>query len=103
MFKYRSTVIFILLSLVLAVFISPFASSSPDGLEWVAEIKGFLSSGEEIIYWTHSLMPDYRIAFISGEGLSTSVAGFLGTIICFIASLLFFRIFLRKRKKLQSD
>jgi hypothetical protein len=33
------------ISLLLALFISPFASSSPDGLEKVAETKGFAEKG----------------------------------------------------------
>lgn len=72
-------------SLVLAVFVSPFASSFPDGLERVAEDKGFLSvsEGKEVL---SSPLPDYTVSFIKNEKISTSVAGLLGTLLTFSAA-----------------
>ena len=72
-----------LLSIALAVFISPFASTSPDGLERVAEDKEFLhnAEGQEKI---SAPLPDYSVPGIGGEGLSTSLAGLIGTIITFV-------------------
>ena len=89
--KYKNSMLLLVIAVLLAIFISPFASSSPDGLEWVAGIKGFLSKAEESVFWKFSIMPDYKILFITKEGLSTSIAGLLGTLVCFATAIVFFR------------
>jgi len=63
-----------------AVFFSPFASTKPDGLERVAEDKGFLERGEgpQAI---NSPIPDYVMPGIKNEKLATSLAGLVGMII----------------------
>lgn len=73
----------LLISLILAVFISPFASSSPDGLEKVAEDKGFIHLAEEegVTVWESSPVPDYAVPGIKNEYLKTALAGFIGTAI----------------------
>jgi cobalt/nickel transport system permease protein len=68
-----------MISLVLAVF-SPLASSHPDGLEWVAEQKGFLNVAKDAFY---NIMPDYAMPGISDPNLATIAAGILGAIIVF--------------------
>lgn len=68
-----------LLTLVLAV-LSPLASSHPDGLEWVAEEKGFLSTALGSFY---DLIPDYVLPGISNEGLATILAGIIGAVVVF--------------------
>ncbi len=80
-------ILFFVVSLILAFFISPFASSSPDGLERVAEDKGFISKqeGKTLI---NSPIPDYSLPFIKNERLSTSIAGIIGTVITFCVSFL---------------
>ena len=44
--KAREILIGLSAALLLALVLSPFASSSPDGLEKVAERQGFLAKGE---------------------------------------------------------
>ena len=68
-------------SLLLAIFISPFASSSPDGLERVAEDKAFLEKAEApgATIWEHSPIPDYAFPGVKNEGVATALAGLLGT------------------------
>jgi len=68
-----------IVALVLAI-LSPLASSHPDGLEWVAEQKGFLDTAREAIY---NVMPDYAFPGIADSNLATIVAGILGGIIVF--------------------
>jgi cobalt/nickel transport system permease protein len=68
-----------IIAIVLAVF-SPLASSHPDGLEWVAEQKGFLEAAKTAFY---NIMPDYAFPGIPNPNLATIVAGILGTIIVF--------------------
>jgi len=69
--------------LILAFFLailSPLASTSPDGLERVAEDKGFI---EEALTPTFNIFPDYIIPGVTNEALATIVAGLLGTLILF--------------------
>ena len=70
------------ISFLLAGGISFFASSSPDGLERVAEDKGFLSAGEgkEIF---KAPLPDYSAKFIENTFLSNAFAGIAGTLLVF--------------------
>lgn len=72
----------LLIALAIGVFLSPFASSFPDGLEKTAEDLNFLDKGEgkEVIT---APIPDYAVPGINNEALATAGAGFLGTIIVF--------------------
>lgn len=72
----------LIISAVLAVFISPFASSSPDGLEKVAEDKGFIKAAEKAdAAWDHSPAADYAIPGVKNEKISTGLAGIAGVLI----------------------
>ncbi len=70
---------------LIALVLSPFASSYPDGLEWVAERLGFLHESMPLFV---SPMSDYAVPFIGNEALSTSLAGISGTVIVFVFSYL---------------
>ncbi|MFQ6050473.1 MAG: PDGLE domain-containing protein [Candidatus Hydrothermarchaeota archaeon] len=72
----------LIISLIMAGIISIYASSSPDGLERVAEDKGFISKGKKEVI--HSPMPEYTIPGISNVKLSTSLAGLVGTLLVFL-------------------
>ncbi len=65
--------------LVLAC-LSPLASSSPDGLERVAEDKGFIGLAGEAPF---HLIADYVFPGIENEVLATILAGLIGTLILF--------------------
>jgi cobalt/nickel transport protein len=69
-------------SLLLATFISPFASSSPDGLEKVAENHGFLTKSEApgVAVWEHAPIKDYAMPGVKSEGAATGIAGFVGAL-----------------------
>lgn len=67
------------IAILLAV-LSPLASSHPDGLEWVAEQKGFLEVAKDAIY---TIMPDYLMPGISNPTLATIIAGILGAVVVF--------------------
>ena len=71
------------IALVLAV-LSPLASANPDGLEWVAEQKGFLEAARAPLY---NLIPDYVLPGVSNEALATILAGVAGTLIVFAVTL----------------
>ncbi len=65
--------------LVLAA-ISPLASSSPDGLEKIAEDKGFINAAEEAPF---EIVADYAFPGIENEAMATILAGWLGTLVLF--------------------
>lgn len=69
----------LILCLLLAT-ISPLASSSPDGLEKVAEDKGFIGIAEGSPF---EIMADYVFPGIHNEAMATILAGWLGTLLLF--------------------
>lgn len=69
----------LLVCLTLAT-ISPLASSAPDGLERVAEDKGFIGLAENAPF---EIMADYVFPGVENEALATVMAGWLGTLILF--------------------
>lgn len=69
-------------AIFLAVVISPFASPWPDGLEKIAEDKGFLEKGD-IEPVLPSPIPDYAWPGLKNGILATSSAGIFGTLIVF--------------------
>ena len=66
----------------IALFLSPWASSWPDGLERVAENLGFIKKAEDpgAAVWGKSPLPDYKVPGIQSEQWATGLAGLLGTI-----------------------
>lgn len=79
----REVWIVIVAAIIIAGILSPFASPDPDGLEKVAQTKGFIEKGEgkETI---HAPMPDYAVPGVRSEGVSTAVAGIAGTMLTFV-------------------
>lgn len=75
----------LLLAVILAVVISPYASSSPDGLERVAHDLGFLDKGEATV-WNRAPVPDYRAPGVEREGLATALSGLIGTLLTFFVT-----------------
>ena len=70
-------------ALIFALFLallSPLASSSPDGLEKVAEDKGFSDLAREAPF---QIIADYVFPGIHNEMLATILAGVIGTLILF--------------------
>ena len=57
---------------------SPFASSSPDGLERVAEDKGFSGVADSPPY---ELISDYVFPWVGNEDLATILSGIVGVLI----------------------
>lgn len=65
------------LSVVIAILAAFFASTHPDGLDFIAEKFGFAQKGQE----RSAPMTDYSVGFIPEGGLSTSTAGVAGILI----------------------
>jgi PDGLE domain len=68
------------LAIGLAFFLSPYASSSPDGLNRVAGDKGFDASARVDAIQEASPIPGYAFPGIDDEKLAKGVAGFVGTL-----------------------
>jgi cobalt/nickel transport protein len=73
----------LVVSILLAFFVSPHASTSPDGLEKVASDKGFLERGERSSERMKSPFPDYVVPGVRNERLATGLAGLIGTLLAF--------------------
>lgn len=71
------------IAVFVAVLLSPFASSWPDGLERVAQDQGFLEKGEGPPL-VSSPVPDYFFPGFQNKEWATSVAGLLGTVAMFV-------------------
>ena len=72
-------VVGLLLALAVVLF-SPLASPHPDGLERVAEDKGFLDQARGAPY---RIIPDYLFPGVENEAAATILAGVVGTVIMF--------------------
>ncbi len=69
----------LLMALGLAI-LSPLASPWPDGLERVAENKGFMDVALKPAF---EVIPDYVFPGVGNEALATILAGLMGTLILF--------------------
>jgi cobalt/nickel transport protein len=86
------------ISLFLAGVVSFYASSSPDGLEKVAEDIGFIETAR-----VHSnadgALADYGVKGIENERASVGVAGVIGVIGTAVVAGIGFKLIARKPKK----
>lgn len=88
----RFVAVGVVCALAVAAFLSPFASTLPDGLEAVAERFGLdrLEAGT-----SYSFLPDYEVPLPAGgwQGLSVAVAGIGGTMAVLVIAWLLGRGF----------
>ena len=80
--------LFIILILLLSL-VTPFASSSPDGLESVAEEFGFIQTDGIVL-----LLDDYGISAVNNDFISTVLSALLGVIVLAIM----FNLIISRRK-----
>jgi cobalt/nickel transport system permease protein len=83
----------LLIALCVAM-LSPLASPSPDGLEFVAEQHGFLGLGLSAPY---AILPDYTLGIIRNPALTTMIAVAIGTLIVFAAAWIVGRAAVRRQ------
>lgn len=69
-------------TIAIVAFAAAFASSHPDGLEWVAEKTGFISraAGQPMFA---APLPDYAVGIIKGAFWSTAAAGAAGALVVY--------------------
>lgn len=70
----------LLITLGMALFVAPFASSLPDGLESVAQRLGFEHRASPGLA---APMAEYQVPFFGSAAVATAVAGLVGTLIAF--------------------
>jgi hypothetical protein len=74
-------------TLFLAGVVSFYASSAPDGLEWVAAQTGFEQAAGEHLALAYSPLADYQIAGLHDPRLSGGLAGVIGTLLVLVLGL----------------
>lgn len=70
----------LVVSLLVAAVLSSYASSHPDGLEFVAEKAGFLEQAEDSAASAGPLA-DYGVEGVDNERVSTGLAGVAGSLV----------------------
>jgi cobalt/nickel transport system permease protein len=87
----------VVLALVVGIVAVFFASPSPDGLERVAEDKGFLAAAQDAPF---QIMPDYVAPGIANETLAGVIAVVLGTLLLFAVGYGIARALRRRNQRL---
>ncbi len=82
----------LVVALGLAIFVSPYACSWPDGLDRIAEKFGFAARATTFV---ETWIPDYKLPGISPAGIATAAAGALGTAVMFGLACLVGRVLVR--------
>jgi hypothetical protein len=77
------TILALAVAIGLAAAASPFASTSPDGLEKVAADKAFIEQGTLHSLQEDSPVPDYAFPGVDDPRVATGLAGFAGTLLVF--------------------
>jgi len=98
-------VVGIIASTIIAMFISPFASAFPDGLEKVAENLGFIDSATNTIGEEFFVIPDYTFFYVQNEAWQGPLAGLFGVLIILVIFGIVYLIYKavdRKRKTLKN-
>jgi len=93
--EIKSAKIILFICVITGGIISIFASSSPDGLERVAEDQGFIDFGYSII---SGIIPDYVMPKISYEPLAVSLAGIFGVLVTFTLVIFLGKIMIKFSK-----
>jgi cobalt/nickel transport system permease protein len=93
--RLREFMIFgLIVSVALALFVSPFACPWPDGLDHVAAKFGF-AAREVASPLVKSPLMDYKVPGIGSVGVATALAGLIGTAVVFGLSLALARVLVR--------
>jgi len=90
----------LVIALGLAIFVSPYACSWPDGLDKVAQKFGF--EGRAALF-IKTWIPDYKMPGISSEGIATAIAGAIGTLIMFGLACIIGRLLVQGKDDSKSD
>lgn len=70
----------IILAALLVIFLAPFASRHPDGLEKIAQEEGLSEKEKSLL---PAVIPGYSLPGIKNEKISVVIAGILGVVVVF--------------------
>lgn len=73
-----------IVSLLVVIVLAPFASSFPDGLERVAEDKGFIEKASDSLI--EAVFPDYEATFARTPYLRVIIPGVFGVAVTFLVA-----------------
>lgn len=79
---------------LVVIVLAPLASPDPDGLERVAEDRGFIERAQDAFY---EVLPDYSIPGIDDPFLSTVLAGLIGVAVVFALMVGLGKLLARRR------
>jgi len=82
-------------TLIVAVLLSPLASSHPDGLERVAEDHGFIEEANTGFAW--SPIPDYEVSIPLSSEWRIALSGAIGLFIMGVLLLIIGKLLAKKR------
>ncbi len=81
----------LLISLGVALFVSPLASSLPDGLDKTAQMLGFAGKAAEHPL-VKPLAPEYQMPGLGSGALAVSAAGAVGVVVVFVLAAVLARV-----------
>ena len=82
--------------LLIGVIVSPYASSLPDGLSWVANNHNFANLEKEDGNHFPSVLADYRVPGLKNRRVSVGIAGGVGILIVFGGGLFLGKLLKKK-------
>ena len=81
----------LLVAIGLAMLVSGFASSSPDGLNKVAEDHGFAANARQHLF-ENGPLAGYAVKGVNGDRVSTGISGLIGVLVTFGVGLALFAL-----------
>ena len=81
----------LLVAIGLAMLVSGFASSSPDGLNKVAEDHGFATNARQHLF-ENGPLAGYAVKGVNGDRLSTGISGLIRVLVTFGIGLALFAL-----------
>jgi cobalt/nickel transport system permease protein len=90
------------IALAVAVFVAPWASTAPDGLEWVSHRLGLAPPDRPAV--VSAPFPDYEVLGLGGYvGIATAAAGLVGTLAVFGFGLVLAGVFAGQNPKVKGQ
>lgn len=89
------------LALVIAVFVSPFASRHPGGLEKLA--LDYESRGRAMVVYYHAPLAEYVVPGIDNERMANGVAGLIGVLLTFGVCWTTGMLFVDKKQEITAE